>query len=92
LPPSGGQIDGTIYSEANAGHRYLVMESRAAEVKSDYKETKIPDGSVFVLGDNRNRTQDSRDFGPVPLGNVIGMVQYVYLPAGSWGRFGTLPE
>lgn len=34
----------------------------------------VPDGHVFVLGDYRTQTEDSRDFGPIPLENVQGKV------------------
>lgn len=35
---------------------------------------RVPEGHVFVLGDYRTQTQDSRDFGPIPLENVLGKV------------------
>jgi signal peptidase I len=34
----------------------------------------VPDGELYVLGDNRLRSEDSRKFGPVPLGDVLGKV------------------
>ena len=36
--------------------------------------TTIPQGDVFVLGDNRPDSLDSREFGPVPIKNIIGRV------------------
>ena len=35
---------------------------------------RVPEGHVFVLGDYRTQTQDSRDFGPIPMENVLGKV------------------
>lgn len=35
---------------------------------------RVPEGCVFVLGDYRTQTQDSRDFGPIPLSDVEGKV------------------
>jgi signal peptidase I len=34
----------------------------------------VPEGTVFVLGDNRGESVDSRSYGPVPLRDVVGRV------------------
>lgn len=45
----------------------------------------IPEGYLFVLGDNRPRSSDSREFGPIPIENVIGTVFYRYFPINRAG-------
>lgn len=35
---------------------------------------EVPEGHVFVLGDYRTQTEDSRDFGPIPMKDVEGKV------------------
>ena len=50
----------------------------------------VPPGMCFVVGDNWKHSLDSRAFGPVPIGDVIGVAEYIYLPGTNWGRFGVL--
>ncbi|MBS0265940.1 MAG: signal peptidase I [Planctomycetes bacterium] len=50
----------------------------------------VPRGACYVLGDNRAKSKDSREFGPIPLESVLGVAEYVYLPGDSWSRFGRL--
>jgi len=44
----------------------------------------VPAGSLFVLGDNRNNSSDSHSWGMVPLENVIGKAEVIYLPISHW--------
>jgi signal peptidase I len=46
---------------------------------------EVPDGHIYVLGDNRNNSSDSHNFGPVPLENMIGEAFFIYWPPTEWG-------
>lgn len=45
----------------------------------------VPENEVFVMGDNRPRSSDSREFGPIPIDSIIGQVFYRYFPADKLG-------
>jgi signal peptidase I len=51
----------------------------------DYPVTIIPANEIFILGDNRAQSRDSRMFGPVPLHEIEGSVLFVYWPLGHAG-------
>jgi signal peptidase I len=88
----GDVMDGEVFYETNAGSRYLIMLAPTSGAVADYAEKKVPEGACFVLGDNRNHSTDSRDFGFVPLGEVFGLAEYIYYPAETWSRFGPYPD
>lgn len=62
-------------------------EDKERETDSSLDQT-VPPGTCFVLGDNFGNSHDSRSFGPVPMGDIIGVAEYIYLPGDTWARFG----
>ncbi len=64
-----------LFEEGAGRRRYQVALSRDAMAPAS-GSFAIPIGNVFVLGDNRHESSDSRNFGPVPFENLVG--RYVF--------------
>ena len=48
-------------------------------------QVTVPEGYVFLMGDNRNDSQDSRSWGPVAIDNLIGKAVFRYYPFDALG-------
>ena len=62
---------------------YLDQRTRCG--KSEHCDVVVPAGDLFVMGDNRGNSSDSRVFGPVPIDSVIGKAWLGYWPLDAVG-------
>ncbi len=63
----------------------LISEPYIAAAPLYQTEWTVPEDSLFVLGDNRNNSSDSHNWGPVPIDYVVGKAILVYWPPDDWG-------
>lgn len=73
--------NGVLYRDgkkiANEPYVKFHPESRG---RRSYRSRTIQSGRLFVMGDNRAASMDSKDFGPIPDGSVIGKAVLIYFP------------
>lgn len=61
--------DGRLYVDGK-----LLLEPYLAPgtLTSSFGPVRVPPGHVWLMGDNRGRSEDSRSFGPVPIKSIVG--------------------
>jgi signal peptidase I len=66
--------------------------NRAQTVPAQELQLTVPDGQVFVIGDNRLQSTDSRNFGTVPMQDILGRARQVWYSSNEqgvrWARLG----
>lgn len=53
--------------------------------RGNLQELIVPDSHVFVMGDNRNDSSDSRNWGPLAVEEIIGKAVFRYFPFNAMG-------
>jgi signal peptidase I len=74
----------TISNEQVIINGSLIEEEYTQAEPSYQGEWIVPENELFVLGDNRNRSSDSHQWGMVPMENVMGRAEVVYYPIQHW--------
>ncbi len=74
--------DGHVYVDGN-----LLAEPFTDQSTHPGRNSKVtvPPLHIYVMGDNRDRSNDSRSFGPVPIDNLIGRAWLSYWPVEQIG-------
>ena len=74
-------INGRILNEP---YKYCSKTDIRPGERDNLPPFTIPEGSLFVMGDNRDKSYDSRMFGPVPIENIRGKAVFIYWPLTRW--------
>lgn len=92
LPGFAGQSVGvTEYIETLPnGRRHLIWERSDQEALDNTPEFVVPEGNYFAMGDNRDRSQDSRVMsrvGFIPYENLIGRAEVLFFSHNGTAKF-----
>lgn len=79
--------DGYTYQlreETIGDESHLIRVREPATAMGRYVEFVVPEGHYYMMGDNRDNSEDSRFWGPVPEENIVGRAEAIWM---NWRRW-----
>jgi len=87
--------DNAVITTEESGTRSWRVRWNKTAASPDVDVT-VPAGQIFLLGDNRDLSTDSRQFGTVPLSDLVGKARQIWFSRGArgirWNRLGKALE
>jgi signal peptidase I len=77
--------EGNVFIDGEPLPEDYIQDRTGCRARSENCDVVVPEGYVYVLGDHRSNSSDSRVFGPVPVGNIVGKAWFAYWPVGDVG-------
>jgi signal peptidase I len=86
--------DFLVVTEQSGQHSWRVQWKNTGASRNF--DVTVPPGQIFLLGDNRDLSTDSRQFGSVPLSDLVGNARQIWYSSGEagirWDRLGKVLE
>lgn len=77
--------DGNVYIDGQLLDEPYIQDGITDCNRANCSPWTVGEGEVFVMGDNRRNSTDSRIFGPISVDSIIGKAWLTYWPAGEFG-------
>ena len=77
--------DGKVYRNGKKVEEYYLAKGIETNGKT-FSDITVPENCVFVMGDNREASTDSRDFGCIPINKIESRVAFRFWPLNKFGK------
>jgi len=82
--------DGHVWLNSNQLDEPSIQQP-TLPINRSFTQMTLAPNQLYVLGDNRRNSSDSRAWGPVSMQTVVGRAWLVYWPPSSWGFVSNQP-